>query len=228
MRASLALAFGLLWLVPSAARADGDEDAVALRHEGGPRVAIEVEAADEVDAFLEVFLWEIAATASRAQGMRPVEGARSAGPLIDCLERDACASEWARRAEVATLIGVRVEPADSGRSRVIWRVVSPTGEGMLAGPTGETTGSEGEVADTLGEALAALDASALPCRARLEIEGELEVRARVGDVALTGDGWLAPGDHRVVVEASGRSPWRGNLRCTPGHRLVLRVRVAED
>lgn len=182
------------------------------------RAVIFLEAGEDVDQFVRVFVHEVVATALRDRGFAVARGdlvGRDESPMA-CLVRESCARALVASEEAPLILAMQIE-ASGERLTLRWR------RSDAAEPDAQVLeGAEGEVATQLAMALGALDLEALPCV--VVIDSALRVAVVVDGQPLATPGVIEAGEHRATVRSEGREPWNGPLQCTGGRVLSVRAR----
>ncbi len=222
--AGAAIAVGLVLL---AGRAHADAPAK-------PRAAVAVSAAEGVDPFVPVYVFEVGAAVLREGGFDVAPPLATRAILaelhedaIACAADDECTTLLAERAGAPMVLFVAVTSTGAARVSVQVRGARVRADGITRTDAVDARGGEaamGEPVATAARALAALEA---PCELELAAEPgaaiDVEVDGRPGGRAGA-TLFLPAGEHSLRITAPGRAPFSGSHVCVAGRRYRVRVR----
>ncbi|HHH30058.1 MAG TPA: hypothetical protein ENK57_17175 [Polyangiaceae bacterium] len=218
----------MLWCVACAglcaAPALAQSDVRSDGHDGAPltgRALILLEADDDVDEFVRVFVYEVVVGRLRDHGLIVERGDASAlgsaqgTSAMRCLADRACTARLQRRQRATLVLAFHFAMA-GGQIVITWRRSDAISRAPL-----RLRGDEGSVAASLARTLLRLDVGALPCVVTLS--AEFPVALQIDGERASAPALVDPGAHTARAQASGREPWQGPLVCGGGR--VLRVSV---
>lgn len=201
--------------------------------EGKPRAAVIVTADPNVDPFLRIYVFEVAAGVLRERGFEVAPPNAAAARLAqigktpaECAADDACLRDLALRVRAPTIILANVSPG--GERLVVLKVFPSTvrSDGIDRATPLDASVPEVELAGRLRGALAPVADGPTPCQVEVDAPDGLRVTVsidRAGPIERF-PAFIAAGRRTVRIAAPGRAPWTGPLECEAGAVYNLRVR----